>query len=658
MPIKNDPTAYEQPWRRNYERCGATMWLAGAAAYAAAGGLSMSGWDAAIECLSGLPPGPFFCAGLLCAGMGLLRLPQAMRLTALQQHIGGQGVSVTTIRELEGLTKEPECRDALWLGKGFVWKPEHTQRLYEIMRLDWSSLASESKESSAQALAKTVGTWFGDARGILTDHDHGHMARIEQMGQKWIHGVESSESNLWQPLEHAAGHTLIVGTTGAGKTRCFDILITQSILRGEAVLIIDPKGDADLRENARAACRACGREGDFLVFNPAFPEESIRINPLANYNEVTDLPSRIAALMGADGSNPFRDFGWLAMNQICQALYWLDKPMTLRSIRHYLEMGAEDLFLEIMDRYGPQVLGEDEYAAAVAASVERLDRYATPVKCAADVYRREIALKRPSDVVEGLISLVEHDKTHFGKMIASLIPILSKLSSGRLGILLSPDESDDDDPRPMRSMQSLVEARKVVYIGLNSLADAVVGSALGSILLADLTSVSSGRYNYAEQKPPVSIFVDEASEVVNEPFIQLLNKGRGAGFRLFVATQLFADFAAKLGSREKAQQVLGNLNNIIALRTIEPFTQEFITGRMPKTRIVRLERSQSQSVGVRDAVHHGANIGERLVEEEVPLFPRELLGALPGLEFIGVVSGGHVIKSRIPILMSEPMAKS
>lgn len=56
-----------------------------------------------------------------------------------------------------------------------------------------------------------------------------------------------------QPLKHTEGHSLIVGTTGSGKTRMFDILISQAILRGEAVIIIDPKGDKEMRDNARRA---------------------------------------------------------------------------------------------------------------------------------------------------------------------------------------------------------------------------------------------------------------------------------------------------------------------------------------------------------------------------------------------------------------------
>jgi conjugal transfer pilus assembly protein TraD len=101
----------------------------------------------------------------------------------------------------------------------------------------------------------------------------------------------------------------------------------------------------------------------------------------------------------------------------------------------------------------------------------------------------------------------------------------------------------------------------------------MVGSAMGSIFLSDLTAVASDRYNYGVNNRPVNIFVDEAAEVINDPFIQLLNKGRGAKLRLFVATQTFADFAARLGSKDKALQVLGNINNTFALRIVDGETR-------------------------------------------------------------------------------------
>ncbi|MBP0533221.1 TraM recognition domain-containing protein, partial [Mycobacterium tuberculosis] len=73
-------------------------------------------------------------------------------------------------------------------------------------------------------------------------------------------------------------------------------------------------------------------------------------------------------------------------------------------------------------------------------------------------------------------------------------------------------------------------------------------------------------YNFYETPPDIVLLVDEVAEAINEQVIQILNKGRGAGFRSFVAFQSRSDLEAKLGSAAKMLQVLGNLNNQIILR--------------------------------------------------------------------------------------------
>ena len=137
------------------------------------------------------------------------------------------------------------------------------------------------------------------------------------------------------------------------------------------------------------------------------------------------------------------------------------------------------------------------------------------------------------------------------------MPVLVMLTSGALGPLLSPDETDETDQRQLTRLTQLINDAAVAYIGLDSLSDGMVGSAIGSLLIAELTAVAGERYNYGVDNRPVSVFIDEAAEVMNDPFVQLLNKGRGARLRLTVATQSFADFAARTGSQAKATQVLG-----------------------------------------------------------------------------------------------------
>ncbi len=178
----------------------------------------------------------------------------------------------------------------------------------------------------------------------------------------------------------------------------------------------------------------------------------------------------------------------------------------------------------------------------------------------------------------------------------------------------------------------------------------MAGSAIGSIVVSDLTAVAGDRYNYGINNRRVNLFVDELAEVINESVIQLLNKGRGAGFSLYIAAQTYADLVARLGSEHRARQVLGNMNNQFVLRIIDSETQQYIVDGLPKTRIKHVMRTQGQTTLGESPWLYGGNQGERLIEEEADLFPAPLLGMMPNLEYIAKISGGKIIKGRFPVL--------
>jgi conjugal transfer pilus assembly protein TraD len=195
----------------------------------------------------------------------------------------------------------------------------------------------------------------------------------------------------------------------------------------------------------------------------------------------------------------------------------------------------------------------------------------------------------------------------------------------------------------------------VVYVGLDSLSDSTVGSAIGAILLADLTSVAGHIYNHEREKVRVNILVDESAEVVSaNSFVSLLNKSAGAGFRVIFAAQTTSDFAAKTGSEDAARQMLGNANNLIAFRTRDAKTQEFIVETIGKTTVQTIAESQSTgAVHGDNLLAHSGGYGERLVDVETDIFAPELLGQLPDLHYIASISSGRVVKGRIPLLTMD-----
>lgn len=635
-----DPISYDVFWRKNYEASAVKAWLAS---------IGVAGY---VGVTSAMPAAPFFWMAGVSAGMALTKLRKAILLHRMQKALLGFNLEFTTLEELR--KKMAKKSKSLHLGRGFEWENRHTQRVYEIQKRDVSEIINAVKKYNK-----------------IKEDDQ------PPIGHPWIHGVEMNEKEIYQPLGHGEGHTVVFGTTGSGKTRLFDLLVSQAIFRDETVIILDPKGDQELRDNARRACESMGDPDRFCMMHPAFPEESIRIDPLYNFTRPSELASRIASIISVESgfSDPFVAFGWQSLNNIVNLVLLKDERPTLRALKNYLKTGFEELLQSAIQKHAEKSKLEgwqDRYK-------NYMDR-AKPTKRSMTAhavlfYNQEVASVARSEAIESVIAMYEHDATHFGKMIASLLPIMDMMTAPPYDELLSPDmkgsvaeEADSAEggnshearrKQMIYTFKQIIRQKKVVYIGADSMADPILSSAVSSILVADMTSVAADTYNFAgDEKNVVNLFVDEAEAVINDPLIQLLNKGRGAKFRLVVATQTLSDFVVRLGSKDKAMQVLGNMNNIIALRIVDNETQLYMTENLLTTRIQYVMRTQGQNTDGENPILHGGNQGERLMEEEVDLFPGPLMGMLPNLEYVAKISGGYVIKGRIPILVESKEGKA
>jgi len=603
----NDFLTHENPFRTIYERQAFYVWL-----------LAFIVANIANH-YSGLPQEPFYWIGTISIVMCIYWLYRYFPIARFQRSLKGKKLSFISLKKLERICKKN--KNDIWLGYGFRWETRHTQLITEILTRDWSLF--ESKEAK----------------------------KDRAIGHRWIHGIEPIEKQIRQPLDHSEGQNLIVGTTGSGKTRLFDLLITQAIMRNEAVIIIDPKGDKELRNNAKRACKAIGKEDRFLFYHPAFPDESVRIDPLKNFSRVTELASRLAALIPSEaGADPFKSFGWQAVNNIAQALVMSNQKPTIKSIKRYLEGGPSGILLSAIEGYTRRSMENGDSLLDQYLKSSAIDSDDKKARIAARFYSDHVEPVSPSSELAALISMFEHDRVHFSKMVANLLPIMNMLTAGEMGDLLSPDYKDTSDSRIITDSKKIIDNENVFYCGLDSLPDSVTSSANGSLILADLVAVAGDRYNFGLNNRPVNIFIDEAAEVINEPVIQLLNKGRGAKMKMFIATQTISDFTTRLGSEDKAMQVLGNVNNFYCLRTLDPKTQEFISKNLPETRIKNISRTQGTKSDSNSPLRFSSNHSESQETEKENIFPPQLFGMLPNLEYISKTSGGIIRKCRIPIL--------
>lgn len=661
---------------------------------------------------------------IICISMIVIYSIRAQKLYQAQKKLLGFRQEFIKLDSFVEATREYAEKAQVWLGKGFLWTPVQTQRYHEVIKHEYDkindmlTITGSIKYRFSQAL-RTMTEYkdvllddgskksvpvkkgftgyllygilhlpFGIWKFIMPEEYHSG-----RMGQCWIHGLCDEEETISIPIEFFKGHALILGTTGSGKTRMAELLNAQAIMRGECLIIIDPKGDKEMKDNAKRACDAyreyCLKNNlpdpgqRFYSFHPAFPEESVRLNLLASIARDTDVAARITSLAPSKdgGMDPFVAFGWLAINTISQAQLLLGENPSLVSIKKDLLDGMQELTERAIEKFCTYCdeqhtrLGDvwannykTDYAAlcakAKAAGKVELLGHRVLFAVGGNIPREGTALikcflfsqyenEKNASTISSLVKLYQHPKDHFAKMINNMLPILEMLSTGSLADMLSITNTGDISPYKSEqiSTMDIIQNRCVLYVGLDSLSDGVVGSAIGSLLLSDLTAAAGRIYNFmGDSCPPINIFVDEAAECLNDPCIRLLNKGRGAKFRLIVATQTISDFVSRLGSKDKAEMVLGNINNKIALRTQNEASQEYLSKSLPETVIRELTHSQGQNSLITNPLEHGSTQSEQMKETKAPLITPQLFGQLPNCEYIANFAGGKVIKGRLPII--------
>lgn len=614
---------YEMPWRKAFELYAAIAWSSGGILY-------MLLADRAGRALA-LP----FALGAACLMIALVRWAQAWRVLRLRAALGGRAMETMTPRAIRTYCGNAE---QLFLGFGFEWHPVHSQRLYELARIPLGHLLLPAWP------------WRAVTGRVRAQPQ-------AEIGLPYIHGVEPNERPLYRPLQNFEGGTIIVGTTQSGKGVLLSLLASQAVYRGDVVIVIDPKNSKRLKGNVLRACQDAGRGDAFVEFHPAFPERGIRFDPLFNWQKPTELASRIQSVMPPDTSGSFSAFGWDAVNVVVQGLVDLEERPNLRNLARGIEGGIEPILLRSLERHlaaaspsdwrervKPYLrrAAEGKILRAYAGASEELVGYVS-------FYEQELAPRGRSQAIDSQLRIFRHPREHYQKITANLLPILSMLTSGDLGRSLSPDPFDASDPRPIMTLDKIVRGRRVFYMALDALPDPAVGGALGAILLADLAALAGMRYNLDAPQPRLSLFVDEIADVINQPLIQILNKGAESGITTTCAMQTLADLADRLGSEDAARKAVGNLNNLFALRSKDRPTQDFIVETFGKTPIHSVDVSIGTHTPARWPDFSGS-VSRRLRETREETVPADILGKLPNLQYFALVSGGRLLKGRVPIL--------
>ena len=626
-------------------------------------------WSLALNPVMGLG------GALAFSALGTVRGCEAWTVLRYRRHIRRLPRYVMTSRDV------PVSQQRLFVGRGFLWDQRHTHRLMQTYRPEFRRYV---EPTASYRLARRLEERLEFApfplstlpKALAWDSPLNPVRPLPPVGGlPRLHGIEPREVDVTLPLVERVGHSLVLGATRVGKTRLAELFITQDIRRQingqhEVVIVFDPKGDADLLKRMYVEAKRAGREREFYVFHLGWPDISARYNAVGRFGRISEVATRIAGQLSGEGNSAaFREFAWRFINIIARALVELgQRPDYLLIQRHVINIDA--LFIEYAQHFFAK---HEPKAWEVIVQLEAKLNDKTIPRNMIGRERRVVALEQYlsqvriyDPVLDGLRSAVRYDRTYFDKIVASLLPLLEKLTTGKIAQLLAPDYSDLNDPRPIFDWMQIIRKRAVVYVGLDALSDAEVASAVGNSMFADLVSVAGHIYKFgiddglpgatSGMKVPINVHADEFNELMGDEFIPMVNKGGGAGVQVTAYTQTLSDIEARLGNRAKAGQVVGNFNNLFMLRVRETATAELLTRQLPKVEVytTSLMSGATDSSDPQGQTAFTSNTQDRITSTSVPLIEPAHVVALPKGQCFALIEGGQLWKVRMPLPAPDP----
>ena len=630
-----------------------------------------------------MPPLLGWVAAAIAGWFGWVRLRQAMEVMRYQH--GMKFYTVTRVAP----SKLPVTPENLYLGQGFEWTQQHTQRKRDSIQVDakpyvrpgagevalrqlGQRLLERGQAPGATAVARAAAAVAGVDSWLNPLHPYPDLG-----GSPILHGVGAlGERPVVLRQSARTGHMIVMGTTRVGKTRLLELLATQDIHAGKVTIVIDPKGDADLMLRMYAEARRAGREDQFYLFHLGYPDISARYNGIGNFARITEVATRATnALPSSGNSAAFKEFSWRFSNIVAQAQVALGRVPTYESLLRDVT-GIDGLFMDYATMVFDGLAAEGRYVdwrdrvAKIQAlvgvkggvPVPRSLQDRNPELVAMFLWIKETKLD--DKVLTGLAAAFSYERSFYEKIIASLGPFLEKLTTGAVGKLISPDYFDPEDKRPIFDWMTVMRQGGIVYVGLDALSDAVVSSAVGNSMLADLVSVGGKLYKSGLDPhdpdgklklPEVCCHFDEVNEIAGPEFVPMVNKLGGSGFRITAYTQSMFDIEAKVGDKAKAGQILDNFNHLVMLRVRSVTTANLLAEQVPQVDVVHL----TPMSGVTDTAAQGTGVDftsrndDIVTKTKVPMIEAADILELPQGQAFALLEGNRRYKIRIPLADSR-----
>ena len=505
---------------------------------------------------------------------------------------------------------------------GFIQSRKVISKEEERAKILRSKAYQKRRENKFEESQKYVAAYEQEYQLALQTQD---ATLYDELYKKFLIGTDEYGNPAFMDFREFNQHALAVGTTGAGKTTLLQLIIDHACKFELPVVLVDGKGARATLEAMQEIAAKHHREvkifneDNYMTYNPVKYGNDIEIrDKLVELAETESVFYSTSAKILLQGTIQFVDyFAEIWPEEIQRDLENLQKFMLPRNVLKvfgrlleekdptfytvYLKKDSNSKkskpeesdantkskeIQESMEEAMKNLDVPDEQLQAIRSYLQsnveekpKAESEFETIILDPDTLQLEdfyIHLKRHMNemseertLFERLFVRYEHKDNPFHLYATSeaLQMNINMLLDSELGRLFKKDEAKEE-----LDLNEVTKNREIVYISLNGLIYGEFIRTLAQLIIGDINHLLSELYEKRETRPFLAMF-DEPASYLNDQFIDMVNKGRGAGLFAIYSPQTLADID-KLDEKLK-EQLIGNANTFWIGKTNSPTEIEY-----------------------------------------------------------------------------------
>ena len=365
---------------------------------------------------------------------------------------------------------------------------------------------------------------------------------VEDLNHKDIGGTVLGKTGLHEVIatdEEMAGHALVVGTTGAGKTTTLLKFVESCVERCIPLFYVDGKGDEGLAPKIKKLCDKYNIK--FYHFDIRGKQSKLCYNPLKLGN-VDNTKEKL--IDTTDWSEPH-------YKSAAERVLLLIANVVNQVRKETIDMDLKDL-----QKYFK--LKEGEPVPKIVKDIVCLQNMLTP--SVLEKIIRSIKDNELKNKWTGIYNKLNPD------WYMGLEQRLALLAESTVGDLIKESQTG-------LKLTKVMDEKAVILFSLNSLENRNITEMMGRLIVKDInTAISS-----VDNKTKAYAIFDEHGAYISEDIESQLGMARSFQLRVITSTQNVSDYEkSKLGDI-LMRKVAGNTNLKIIMRQIEVKNAEYLS---------------------------------------------------------------------------------